>query len=60
MAAREVNKWMMKYRSMTYMRFYFHTVVAHPLSGYSLSGGGGGVTATDNNISAATVGYLRT
>lgn len=41
MAAREVNKWMMKYRSVTYAGLYFHVVVAHPLPGYSLVGGGG-------------------
>lgn len=58
-AAREVHKWMMKYRSMTYAGLYFHVVVAHPLPGCSLAGGRG-ITATDNDISAATVGYLRT
>ncbi|XP_039560446.1 ubiquitin-associated protein 2 isoform X9 [Passer montanus] len=42
---------MMKYRSMTFSGLYFHVVVAHPLPGYSLAGGGG-VTPTDNNVSA--------
>lgn len=60
-AAREANKCMMKYRSVTYAGLYFHVVV-YPFPGYSLAGSGAGrrVSATDNNISAATVGYLRT
>lgn len=35
-----MNKWMRKYRSITYAGLYFH-VVAHPVPEYSLSGDGG-------------------